>query len=149
MTENDSADDERLMDEVEAMALWERHLSQANERWKEGVSRSADDYREGLAEAMGVEPSDVPDGAVEHWQESVMNTDAEQFASAMTGEGADWFTGLYERMTGEEPPPEVRDLAREVEEEALSNAGEDASDEEIVDAVRDAVERRRSESAGA
>lgn len=127
------------------MALWERHLQQATEHWQEGVSQSGEDYREGLAEAMGVEPSDVPDEAVEHWKESVMETGPEQFAGAIAGEGSDWFTGLYERMTGNEPPAEVADLASKIEREALDDVGEDASDEEIVEAVHEVIRRWRTD----
>ena len=141
--ENTEFDEDQLAEEVRAMAIWERHLQHANEQWHQGVSESADEYREGLAEAMGVEPSDVPDEAVEHWQQSVMETGPEEFAGSIEGEGSDWFEGLYRKATGEDPPPELTDLAREIEEEALSNAGEDASDEEIVEAVTEAIQRRQ------
>ena len=149
MTEDDSRSDaDRLTAEVEAMALWERHLENATDRWHEGVSESAQEYREGLADALGVEPEDVPDETVEHWQESVMETGPEQFAAAITGDGTDWFTGFYEQATGERPPAEVVDLASDIEREALSEVGEDASDEEIVRAVREAVRRRTDAADG-
>lgn len=140
---DDEPDTDRIEAEMEAMALWEHHLEEATRRWQEGVQRSAEEYREGYAEAMGVDPEDVPDEAVEHWQEGVMETGPEAFAGAVAGEGADWFVGLYERATGKEPSEEVRSLAREVEREALSEVGEDATDEEVLDAVREVVRRRR------
>lgn len=147
MTQDDSTTEtDDLRAEAEAMALWEHHLQDAAASWREGVSGSADDYREGLAEAMGVEPEDVPDEAVENWQESVMETDAREFARSVAGQGTDWFTGLYESATGEEPPPEVEELAAEIEREALAAVDDDASDEAIIDAVEDAVGRRRAEA---
>ncbi|NEU57485.1 hypothetical protein [Halorussus sp. MSC15.2] len=137
---------EELMDEAEAMAMWERHLESATDRWHEGVRESAEEYREGLAEGLGVEPEDVPDEAVEHWQESVMETGPDEFAASITGEGTDWFTGLYEKATGEQPPQAVEDAARDVKQEALDRVGDDASDEEIANAVRQAVRRRSGDA---
>ena len=144
-TDDKQTDEDALTAEVRAMVIWERHLEQATERWHEGVSRSADEYREGLADAMGVSPDDVPDEAVEHWQERVMETGPEEFATAIAGEGADWFTGMYERVTGKEPPADVRDLASELEREVLDSVGDDASDEEVAATVQEVVSRRRAE----
>lgn len=127
------------------MALWQRHLSDAADRWHEGVEQSGEQYREGLADALGVDPEDVPDDAVENWKEGVAETDPDEFAGAVAEGGADWFAGLYENATGSEPPSEVTDLAREVEREALARVDDDASDEEITAAVREVVRRRRAD----
>lgn len=143
MTKDDvQSESDELEAVAKAMAMWEHHLETATDHWHEGVQRSAEKYRTGLAEGLGVEPEDVPDEAVEHWQQSVMETGPDEFANAVTGEGIDWFAGLYEKATGEEPPPEVKDTARDVTNEALDRAGDDATDEELIDAVHEAVQRR-------
>ncbi|WP_435179905.1 hypothetical protein [Halorussus sp. AFM4] len=146
--DDSQTDSDELQEVARAMALWERHLESAADHWHEGVRESAEEYREGLAEGLGVEPEDVPDEAVEHWQESVMETDASEFAGSIAGEGTDWFIGLYEQTTGEEPPPEVEEAAREVQEAALDRLDDDASDEEITDAVQEAVRQRRQDATG-
>lgn len=141
---NCDPDPDQLAAEVEAMALWERHLERATAQWHDGVSQSAEEYRDGLADALGVDPDDVPDEAVENWQAGVMETGAEQFASAITGEGSDWFTGLYESATGDKPPAEVEALAREIRQEALERSDEGATDEALVQTVHELVRERRS-----
>lgn len=141
--DDSETDPDELTEVAEAMTMWERHLESAADHWHEGVRESAEEYREGLADGLGVEPEDVPDEAVDHWQESVTETDATEFADAIAGEGTDWFVGMYERATGEEPPEAVEDAAREVREEALERIDDDASDEEVTNAVREAVRQRR------
>lgn len=145
MGEDEQSDE--LTEEMEAMALWERHMKQAAERWHEGVSHSGEDYRRGLAEGLGVDEEDVPDETVEHWRESVIETDAEEFAGSIAGEGSDWFVNLYEEVTGNEPPDRVKQSAQEVVDAAQQRAGDEASDEELTTAVHEEIKRRMPESA--
>lgn len=45
---------EEVQQLLEAMAVWESHLRRAAEEWHEEVSDSAEEYRRGLAEGLGV-----------------------------------------------------------------------------------------------
>lgn len=149
MTEDDTPSEaDRLEHLLEAMVIWERHLQESVEQWHEGVSESAREYREGLAAGLGVEPEEIPDETVEHWKEGVMETGSEAFATAIRDEGADWLVGMYEGVTGRDPPPHVQELAEHVERVALERAGEDASDEELANALREALRARVAESYG-
>lgn len=142
MSSDDAETDPEAMDRMlQAMAIWERHLRTAGEEWQEGVEDSAEEYRRGFAESMGVDPEDVPDEAVERWQEGVAETSAEEFSQSLADEGADWLAGLYESETGHEPPEAVMEAAQVVEDE-IRQAGDDVSDEELADRMRQAVRQR-------
>lgn len=78
-----------------------------------------------------------------------METDAGDLTGSVAGEGSDWLVGIYEGVTGREPPDSVKEVARDVEERALDRAGDDPSDEEILDAVRDELRRTVQETRGA
>lgn len=132
-----------MTEEMEAMAIWESHLQNAAEKWQQGVEGSEDKYREGLAEFLGVDENEISEQVSHEWQEDVTQMSPEEFAEAINNEGADWLTGLYEGVTGREAPEEVRQVAEEVEQNAVQ---EGASGEELAENIRQQVQNRAEQS---
>ena len=130
------------------MAIWESHLERAADQWKQGVTESQDDYRRGLARFLGVNENQISENVSHQWEEGVNNMSAEEFRQSIEGEGADWLTGLYEGVTGQQAPDRVRQAAEQIEQEVQNRASNDASGEEYMSHVREEIRNRAHQTQG-
>lgn len=129
-------------EELQAMAVWENHMKHAGEKWKEDSGASVEAYKEGISEAFGSDEEKIEEMA-RKWREGIEDTSAEEFESSIEGEGSDWLINLYESVTGDEPSSEVRELAREIEQESMDDFDRDLSDEELREKMHQKIEERR------
>lgn len=143
-----SAEQETIQDELEAMAIWESHLERAADQWKQGVTQSQDDYRRGLANFLGVDESEISQNVSHRWEESVTNMSADEFRQSIEGEGADWLTGLYEGVTGQQAPENVRKAAEDIDREVQDRASQGATGEELMSHVREEIRQRAHQAHG-
>lgn len=130
------------------MAVWESHLERAADHWKQGVTQSQDDYRRGLANFLGVSENEISERVSHNWDESVANMSPDEFREKIQGQGADWLTGLYEGVTGEQAPERVRQAAEQIEQEVQSRSSQGASGEEIMSHVREEIRQRAHQTRG-
>lgn len=137
-----------MQEELEAMAIWESHLERAADHWKQGVTQSQDDYRRGLANFLGVSENEISENVSHSWDESVSNMSPEEFRNSIQGEGADWLIGLYEGVTGQTAPDNVRQAAEDIEREVQDRSSSGATGEELMSHVREEIRQRAHQSKG-
>ena len=130
------------------MAIWESHLERAADQWKQGVTQSQDDYRRGLARFLGVNENQISEQVSHDWNESVTNMSPEEFRQSIQGEGADWLVGLYEGVTGEQAPDNIRQAAERVEEQTLQSTSEQPSGQELVSQMREQIRQEAHSTQG-
>ena len=140
--------DDTTNSQLEAMAIWESHLERAADQWKQGVTESQDDYRRGLAKFLGVGENQISEQISHDWDESVTNMSPEEFRQSIEGEGAEWLVGLYEGVTDQQAPEQVRQAAQQVEQEVQSRASQGASGEELMSHAREEIRNRAHQTQG-
>lgn len=80
-----------------AREKWERKMSNAGSKWKDGVSGKQGDYEQGVADFLGTDPGNVSTGG--DWEDGVSAVSASDFQSQVAGKGDKWARRTENGMT--------------------------------------------------
>lgn len=113
---------------IRAMQRWEDGLAEQAQEWHDRSSDSEGAYRQGIARFFGLDEEQISRDVSSRWQRNISRVSAEDFQEGVRGRGPTWFLNIYRAFADHEPPQEMKDLARRINE--LRAQQEDQSEEE-------------------